>query len=82
MYEAPPKKSHRLRNWLIGIGLAIAVLIGGAVGCAAIVGSALNTAASPDSVSSHGAAHTGSRSSTASSPRRPGRLNCGWVAPP
>ena len=34
MYEAPPKKSHRLRKWLIGLGLAVTVLIGGAVGCA------------------------------------------------
>jgi hypothetical protein len=79
MYEAPPKKGHRLRNWLIGIGLAVAVLIGGAVGCAAIVGSTLNTAANPDSISSHGAAHTGSRSSAAGSaaPSRPAELRLG-----
>lgn len=33
----PPKKSHRLRNWLIGLGLAITALIGSAVGHAAKV---------------------------------------------
>lgn len=66
MYEAPPK-SHRLRSWLTGISLAVAVLIGGAVGCAAMVGSALNTAANPDSISSHSAAQAGSRSSLDSS---------------
>jgi hypothetical protein len=79
MYEAPPKNSHRLRNWLIGISLAVAVLIGGAVGCAAMVGSALTTAASPDSVSSHGAVHTGSRSSLdgSAAPTRPAELRLG-----
>jgi hypothetical protein len=79
MYEAPPKKSHRPRSWLIGIGLAVAVLIGGAVGCAAIVGSTLSTAATPDSVSSHSAAHTGSRSSldTSAAPSRPAELRLG-----
>jgi hypothetical protein len=82
MYEAPPKKSHRLRNWLIGIGLAVTVLIGGAVGCAAIVGSALSTAATPDSVSSNGAAHTASRSSAVGSaaPSRPTELQLGGSA--
>lgn len=82
MYEAPPKKSHRLRKWLIGVGLAVTVLIGGAVGCAAFVGSALSTAATPDSVSSNGAAHTASRSSTAGSaaPSRPTELQLGGSA--
>jgi hypothetical protein len=79
MYEAPQKKSHWLRNWLIGISLAVAVLIGGAVGCAAMVGSALTTAANPDSVSSHSAAHTGSRSSLdgSAAPSRPAELRLG-----
>lgn len=67
MYEAPPKKRHRLRSWLTGISLTVALLIGGAVGCAAMVGSALNTAANPDSISSHSAAQAGSRSSLDSS---------------
>ena len=82
MYEAPPKKSHRLRNWLIGISLAAAVLIGGAVGCAAMVGTTLTTAANPDSVSSHSAAHTGSRSSLDGSvaPTRPADLRLGGSA--
>lgn len=81
MYEAPPKKSHRLRNWLIGISLAVAVLIGGAAGCAAIVGSTLSTAANPDSVS-HSAAHTGSRSGLdgSAAPSRPAELRLGGAA--
>ena len=82
MYQAPPKKSRRLRNWLIGISLAVAVLIGGAAGCAAVVGSALNTAASPDSVSSHSAVHTGLRSSLdgSAAPTRPTELRLGGSA--
>ena len=82
MYEAPPKKSHRLRNWLIGISLTVAVLIGGAVGCAAMVGSALTTAASPDLVSSHSAVHTGSRPSLddSAAPTRPAELRLGGSA--
>ena len=82
MYEAPPKKSHRVRNWLIGISLTVAVLIGGAVGCAAMVGSTLTTAANPDSVSSHSAAHTGPRSSLdgSAAPTRPAELRLGGSA--
>lgn len=65
----PPRPQHRLRNWLIGIGLAIVVLIGGAVGCTALVGSALTTAARPNSVSAtHAASHAGTPSATPSSP--------------
>jgi hypothetical protein len=52
----PAKKRHRLRNWLIGIGVAIIALIGGLAGCAALAGTALNQAANPNSVSSHSAA--------------------------
>lgn len=63
----PPRSRHRLRNWLIGIGLGIVVLIGGAVGCTALVGSALTTAARPNSVSTpHAATHTETPSGTSS----------------
>lgn len=63
----PPKKSHRLRNWLIGIGVAIAALTGGIVGCTAIVGTALNQAANPNSVSSGNSAQTGALGSSPAS---------------
>ena len=64
----PPRKSHRLRNWLIGIGVAIIALIGGLVGCAAILGNALNQAANPNTVSSQRAADTTPSASTANTP--------------
>lgn len=50
---APHRKSHRLRNWLLGIGVTIVAVIGGIAGCAAMVGGALDNAANPDSVSGH-----------------------------
>ena len=64
----PPRKTHRLRNWLVGIGLAIAALIGGATGCAALAGNVLNQAANPNSVSTSQAAPSSGTASTASSP--------------
>ena len=65
----PPRPRHRLRNWLIGIGLAAVVLIGGAAGCTALVGSALTNAARPNSVSpTHPASQGGAVSGAASSP--------------
>ena len=64
----PLSKSHRLRNWLIGIGVAVVALIGGIVGCAAILGTALNQAANPNSVSSQRPVETNPQASAASTP--------------
>ena len=64
----PPRKSHRLRNWLIGIGVTIIALIGGLVGCTAILGSALNHAANPNAVSSRHPVDTPPQASTANTP--------------
>jgi len=77
---SPPKKSHRLRNWLTGIGLAVAVLVGGAVGCAAIAGSALNSAANPSSVSSSHAASPPSGGTSSAAPSGPVELQLGTPA--
>lgn len=76
------KKSHRLRNWLIGISLAIAALIGGLAGCAALVSNTLNNAANPNSISTHSHAHTGSPTSVAdsSTPSGPAELRLGGSA--
>ncbi|HET9896747.1 MAG TPA: hypothetical protein VFQ44_17590 [Streptosporangiaceae bacterium] len=68
-YPMPqPKKRHRLRNWLIGIGAAIVALSGGIVGCAAIVGTALNQAANPNSVPSRNSAQAGTSGTAPASP--------------
>lgn len=64
----PPRKSHRLRNWLIGTGIAIIALIGGLAGCAALLGSAVNQAANPNTVSSQRPAGAPSSGGTTSTP--------------
>jgi hypothetical protein len=65
----PPRRSYRLRNWLIGSGLAIIVVIGGLVGCSALVGHALNQAANPNSASvGQAQPHAGTSSNDTSSP--------------
>jgi hypothetical protein len=64
----PPKKSHRVRNWLIGIGVAIIALIGGLAGCAALLSSAANQAANPNTVSSQRPAGATASGGTASTP--------------
>jgi hypothetical protein len=64
----PPRKSHRLRNWLIGIGVAIIALISGLAGSAALLGSAVNQAANPNTVSSQRPAGATSSGGTASTP--------------
>jgi len=48
----PVNKGHRLRNWLIGIGVSIVAVIAGVAGCAALVGSAADHIANPNSVAS------------------------------
>jgi hypothetical protein len=80
----PPRKSHRLRNWLVGSSLAIAALIAGIAGCAAMVGSALTSAASPNSISSgHATAPVSTHSGAANSPSPSGpvELRLGDQAP-
>ena len=64
----PVKKSHRLRNWLIGIGVSIVVVIAGVAGCAALVSSAVNHIANPNSVSGQSTTGNSPPASTGSTP--------------
>lgn len=70
----PLRKSHRVRNWLIGTGVTIIALIGGLVGCAAILGGALHQAANPDTVSSQRPPATAPQASTANTPTPAGPI--------
>jgi hypothetical protein len=76
----PLRSRHRLRNWMIGIGVAAVVLIAGPGGCAALVSSAANQAANPvaASASSRGPGATTPASPPASSaPAGPASLPLG-----
>ena len=64
----PVKKGHRLRNWLIGIGVSIVAVIAGVAGCAALVGSVANHVANPNSVSGPPTTDNSPPASTVSTP--------------
>jgi len=68
-------KTHRLRNWLIGISVAVVALISGLVGCAAILGSAANQVANPNSASSQQPAPASAPAGTAGTPTHAGPVN-------
>ena len=64
----PPSKSHRLRNWLIGVGVVVVALLGGIVGCAALVNGALHHAVDSNSISSQRPADIAPQAGTANTP--------------